>query len=620
MTMTQPVTNRFPLRIKVALLLAAALGLSLISYAIVGTRLIVADKVSYIYDYNLAQVRTASEAIETQIFKVRTAARALDGSNIGHAYEQLLKPLGVGQVLVLRASKGDQFESVTQAGDEGLRVLELAAKLGWRPASLGASPALIGTTFDGILPVMGRVSESLLFLAALKLESSLLETQERQVEIHLVDGLGRTVLARSQLSQKINPSALQEFEHGLLKSPFPSGVREWTAGSDRFLVGYRKLEGMPLLIASYVPHAAAFEAASSLWRRSMALGTGILLVALGATLWLARGVTRKLREMGFATRQVAKGDFGVRIDPKGLSHDEVGELAVSFNTMSDKIADLMVATATKARMEKELETAQALQSRFFPQDSHQSPQVRLGGRYMPASECAGDWWHYCQVGPYLITVIGDVTGHGVSSALVTAAVHGAFSLLARELKNMTVPSLEVVLSGLNAAVLASAQGTATMTFLATRLNTETGEFSVANASHLAPYVRRAAFSGDTPVIKRFEPIMGERAPALGREPELKVQTTTTQLLPGDTVFLYTDGMTELPGGKSLPQRKLFDLFDRARTESQGETLKLCDSAMAEVVKAFEVDGSHSRPDDVTLVTLQIPAEARFAKTSLKIAS
>ncbi|MGZ3699861.1 MAG: hypothetical protein ACXVCH_17345, partial [Bdellovibrionota bacterium] len=75
---------RFSIRMKIMALLGGALAVSLLSYLYAGTSLIVEDKVSYIYDFNLAQVRAAADAVEGQIQKVLSATRVignLAGSN-----------------------------------------------------------------------------------------------------------------------------------------------------------------------------------------------------------------------------------------------------------------------------------------------------------------------------------------------------------------------------------------------------------------------------------------------------------------------------------------------------------------------------------------------------------
>src|SRR5262249_10646269 len=147
-----------------------------------------------------------------------------------------------------------------------------------------------------------------------------------------------------------------------------------------------------------------------------------------------------------------------------------------------------------------------VQSRFFPTQLLQLPTIHLAGRSVPASECAGDWWHYAQVGEEIVIVIGDVTGHGVSAALVTAGAHSAFSLLIRNAIREGHISMERLTDELNAAVLAAANGQASMTLAAVSFHLRTGQIRYVNASHCIPYVHRRG---------KAMALMGGNCPALG---------------------------------------------------------------------------------------------------------
>ena len=102
--------------------------------------------------------------------------------------------------------------------------------------------------------------------------------------------------------------------------------------------------------------------------------------------------------------------------------------------MAGKIDELMIQTA---------ETAQEVQARFFTQAKLQLDQLSLYGQYIPASECAGDGWHYAQVGDELLVVVGNATGHGVSAALVTAAAHAILLHKTQEFKERSQPKIDL---------------------------------------------------------------------------------------------------------------------------------------------------------------------------------
>lgn len=620
------------LRLKIVFLLSAALCVSLLSYLLVGTRLVVEDKVSYIYDYNLAQVRTAAEAIEAHVERVETGAQVLGHwiadsgakSDFSEAlFEQSLKPLGVSGILFM-SPNSEGYKQVKKLGVtevNGVTAEALISQLGWQSQWVKSHRTLVGTSVSGILPVGGWVQagngQAIAYLALLKVDPKLMDAQNQQMEIHLVDSLGRSVLLASPVLQGVSRQQLQNFEHELLLGQFPQGVKDWNVTGTDYIVAYKRLKFPELMVLSYVPKASAYVAVQRLAQRSIALGVSIFLLALGTTLIFVKGLTRRLRQMWGLTRKVSEGDFSVRVPTRGqkpAGGDEVESLAHSFNAMASKIDDLMAQTAQKARMEKELETAQTVQSRFFPTDSFHHPNLLLGGTYVPASECAGDWWHYVQAGDHLITVVGDVTGHGVSAALVTASVHGAFALLVQQMERLPpgqAPSLSAVFNYLNTAVRASASGGASMTFVGSIINLKTGKLTVANASHFPPYLYSGAGADPEKPLSAVEPLLMDTCAALGRQERLEVKEAQYQLKPGDALIWYTDGFFEGPAavGKSVSNKKLLKLLINAVVAHPTEMARACQDSLGEL---FAIMGnSQEKPDDITLVFAKVPESANF---------
>src|SRR5207244_8208632 len=103
--------------------------------------------------------------------------------------------------------------------------------------------------------------------------------------------------------------------------------------------------------------------------------------------------------------------------------DEIGILGENFNFMADQLVVLLQQTAEKARLEQELEVARTIQETLVPpNDPVSNGFFKFACYFQPASQSGGDWWTWHQlVGDKVLVVIGDVTGHGVPSAMITAA-------------------------------------------------------------------------------------------------------------------------------------------------------------------------------------------------------
>ena len=78
-------------------------------------------------------------------------------------------------------------------------------------------------------------------------------------------------------------------------------------------------------------------------------------------------------------------------------------------------------------MEQELEVAKAIQETLVPSDAPvHKHTLTFAGFYEPAAQTGGDWWTWAELtGGKILVVIGDVTGHGIPSAMITAAAKAA---------------------------------------------------------------------------------------------------------------------------------------------------------------------------------------------------
>lgn len=621
----------FSIRLKMIALLVIALAVSLLSYLFVGTSLIVKDKASYLYDYNLAQVKAAGDQIDSQIERLRSTLLlagslvnpALPSSNAEAVKRFLARheiALPLGSFSIFRPADHERFVHDPDFLDPEGITAETLERMGWSPASFEKKELIVGTpNTAGKLPVGLRMVDAegrpFLAVALIELSRKIFETSDRKFELLLVNSFAQSLAsARGSATLDADTVALA---NTLIKAEFPSGARDWLRGEKEFLVAYQKLPAIDAMIIGLISKEESFHAARALVQRSIALGISILLMALALTYLFARGLTRRLSEMWFATQRVAQGDFSVRVDAT-RGKDEISGLALSFNKMSDRIDELMVETAEKARMEKELEMAHAVQTRFFPETGFSHPNIRLAGKAIAATECAGDWWQYAALGSHLLVAEGDVTGHGVSSALVTAAAYGAFSVSVEDLTEQDIessggPPLGNLLKRLDKAVRAAGGDSVTMTMALSAINLETGLMTTYNAAHRSIYVyRKSEADGSRNRLQSFKVIMDGRLPALGCKRTELPPASRFQLRPGDVVFWYTDGLVECrnPKGECFNRKKLMDLLAEQAERHGFDADRICEETLKEF-SAFLGENSKNPDDDTTLVVAVISPEAKF---------
>src|SRR5258708_204834 len=159
---------------------------------------------------------------------------------------------------------------------------------------------------------------------------------------------------------------------------------------------------------------------------------GDLLIALAlfeAAAWyigtrLTRSVTGAVAQLYGATTHVNRGDFSHRIPIN--SKDQIAALASSFNLMTESIEKLVLEQKEKQRLENEITIAQEVQSQLFPRRIAQLPSLEVHGFCRPARSVSGDYYDFLPLGSEkLILAVGDVSGKGISAALLMATIHSA---------------------------------------------------------------------------------------------------------------------------------------------------------------------------------------------------
>ncbi len=255
-------------------------------------------------------------------------------------------------------------------------------------------------------------------------------------------------------------------------------------------LGYVVL-GYDLAPIDWFATAAAEQKASASARAALYTGAvGALFALIGTVLAIFQGlsISRPIKQLAWKADQIARGDLEARVEI--TSNDEIGLLGENFNFMADQIEILLVQTAEKARIDQELEVARAIQETLVPtSDPVDKGTLTFAGFYQPAAQTGGDWWTWSQlVGDKYLLVIGDVTGHGVPSAMITAAAKAACDV-ARHVHsdNVTVTQL---LELMNHAIYESAQRRFVMTCFASIVDTKLRTITYANAGHNFPYLYR----------------------------------------------------------------------------------------------------------------------------------
>jgi len=338
---------------------------------------------------------------------------------------------------------------------------------------------------------------------------------------------------------------------------------------------------------------AADEAKSSAANRAMlyTAAVGALFALIGTVFAILQGlsITRPIKQLAWRADQIARGDLQARVEV--TSRDEIGVLGENFNFMADQISLLLRQTAEQARIEQEIEVARAIQETLVPdREPVERGPLRFAGHYAPATQTGGDWWTWHELaGGKILVVIGDVTGHGVPSAMITAAAKASCDV-ARYMHGDDVTVVRL-LEIMNQAIFEAGQRRFVMTCFAAIVDPQARTITYSNAAHNFPYLCRAGELGS----------LMTRGNRLGDDRDSQFEAKTTSLLPGDVIVWYTDGIVECENaeGEEYGEKRF-----RASVK-RGSALDPADLRDALVGDATMFYGLTPRKDDITLIVGKI---------------
>jgi sigma-B regulation protein RsbU (phosphoserine phosphatase) len=312
-------------------------------------------------------------------------------------------------------------------------------------------------------------------------------------------------------------------------------------------------------------------------------------------------ISRPIEQMAGAVDRLAAGDLDAQVTGIG-SRDELGRLAGGFNQMTRQlkshVAALTEQTAAREKVESELRIARQIQTDMLPRTFPpfpDRPEFDLHALNLPARRVAGDFYDFFFTPTGLLTiVIADVSGKGVPAALLMAVTR----TIVRNLALSGMPSAQIA-ERANRMLIADTSGGMFVTMLLLQYDPATGHFTYVNAGHPPAY--RVAPGG---VVR---PACAEQSPLLGVDATGVMgsfEQCDDTLAPGETIFLYTDGVTEArtPDGGLFGDAALREaLRDRASLAPDD----LC-RAVADVIDEFQAG---QRRDDITLLVLRRSANA-----------
>ncbi|HEY0963953.1 MAG TPA: SpoIIE family protein phosphatase [Pseudomonadales bacterium] len=324
------------------------------------------------------------------------------------------------------------------------------------------------------------------------------------------------------------------------------------------------------------------------------LGLSLTVLLIFALVWaMSSRIARPIRKLEMAVSDVARGKLDTTIE-NIRSLDELGRLSIGFNRMlknlKKQIAIQSQQEAQQQLLEREWQMARDTQRSLLPTEFPPFPDRRefeLHAVNQAAQHVAGDFFDFFFVNPNtLVFVIADVSGKGMSAALVMAVCR----TILRDLALGGRTPGEILREG-NERLRDNQKGAAFVTIFLGCFDVATGRIVYANGGHVPPFLiaRDGSVSN---VGEATGTIVGMLEKQEYADAELTLQY-------GDTLLLYTDGFPEARSktGEFFGPQRIRSFLEKHTLSSPQE---LCEAALREI-NAFQ---SQHLADDITLLALR----------------
>jgi phosphoserine phosphatase RsbU/P len=346
----------------------------------------------------------------------------------------------------------------------------------------------------------------------------------------------------------------------------------------------------------------------------------IELLALWMAIRLSRTITASVTDLYRATQHIDSGDLNYRI--RVTRNDQLAELSRSFNTMTGSLQRLLVEQKEKERLQNELSIAQEVQANLFPLRAQGLERLELHGVCRPARSVSGDYYDFLvfheeahngissrkETGVGI--AIGDISGKGISAALLMATLHSAvraYRFASEELifaesnlAGLTASREEYgrdcdelfqspgrILSLLNRHLYRSTQPEKYATLFLAHYDAASARLTYSNAGQLPPLVL-----GQNGSIRRLD----QGGTVVGLMDGMHYDEDSFHMQTGDILVAYSDGVTEPENDfGEFGEERMMEVVSRYRDQP----LHVISTQVMLALDAWI--GAEEQPDDITLV-------------------
>ena len=284
--------------------------------------------------------------------------------------------------------------------------------------------------------------------------------------------------------------------------------------------------------------------------------------------------------------------LGDKITKQPYSESDIEFLQTLGNVaiISLENARLFIETLEKQKLEEEMALARNIQSRLLPKTMPKLKKIIIHGLNVPSKHVGGDYFDIIEIDKNILGLtIADVSGKGMPAALLMSNLQASLHSLVRE-----GYSLDKLIGRINNVIYNNTDPEKYITFFYSQLNLESLSLEYVNAGHNPPYLLHQNSNIDE---------LSQGGIILGMMPDMPYEIGICQLQAGDTLMMFTDGVTETmtPDDVEYEEKRLIDFLRRMKLSKEPEEIN------NELILELEQFSSGApQGDDITILTLQIP--------------
>ncbi|OGT79206.1 MAG: hypothetical protein A3H91_09900 [Gammaproteobacteria bacterium RIFCSPLOWO2_02_FULL_61_13] len=408
-------------------------------------------------------------------------------------------------------------------------------------------------------------------------------------EVILEPATGRRHTAQASANPLIAASASRLAAKFMGAAVSPRFSDDFELDSELVLVTAARFEvpGQPRWLVVTAVLARAFLAPVQAGRiEGMLLAGGIVLLAVLLGTLLALYVARPITELTAHMRRIGQGQLDEEI--LLTEFPEFMRLSFATNNMVEGLRENL-------KLRNSLSMAMEVQQRLLPAEVPRYPGLDMAGRSYYCDETGGDYYDFLKINSFsdtsAVIAIGDVSGHGIASAMVMAAARVILRSRCRD-----AASLSELLDHMNAQIVEDSGGGRYMTMLLVAVDAARRKLSWASAGHREPLLL-------DPGAAELRQLHGADIP-LGISADAQYQVHEHgDLRPGQVILLATDGLWEAANNAGEPfglARMGAVMRDHSSQSAQG----IC-AAIA--LNVLEFCGNMAQRDDISFVVVKVTA-------------